>query len=68
MGFFNSVFNVNRRNNQILYASFVIGDGDVLPIAKPFISNNDNNTDSNITSVLNYNSKESHCYIQLLHQ
>ena len=61
---YNSVFNVNRTNNQFLYASTVI-EGDAIqelaspirglpsPIAEPLSSNN--NTDSNITSVLNYN-------------
>ena len=61
-----SVFNVNRRNNQFLYASTVI-EGEAIqelaspirrpasPIAEPLRSNN--NTGSNITSVLNYNYK-----------
>ena len=72
---FNSVFNVNRRNNQFLYAINVI-EGKAIrelasplrelaspiqepasPIAEPLNSNNNNNTDSNITSVLNYNYK-----------
>ena len=67
------MFNVNRRNNQFLYASTVI-EGEAIqklaspirelaspirepasPIAEPLSSNN--NTDSNITSVLNYNYK-----------
>ena len=47
----NLLFNVNRMNNQFLYASTVLDDA----FAEPFISNN--NTDSNITSVLNYNYK-----------
>ena len=70
---YNSVFNVNRRNNQSLNASTVI-EGEAIqelastirglaspirepasPIAERFSSNN--NTDSNITSVLNYNYK-----------
>ena len=56
---YNSVFNVNRRNDQFLYASTVI-EGEAIrelasPIAEPLSSNN--NTDSNITSVLNYNCK-----------
>ena len=51
---YNSVFNVNRRNNQFLYPSTVI-EGEA--IAEPLSSNNSNNTDSNITSVLNYNYK-----------
>ena len=65
---YNSVFNVNRRNNQFLNASTVI-EGEAIrelappirepasPIAEPLSSNNNNNTDSNITSVLNYNYK-----------
>ena len=65
---YNSVFKVNRRNNQFLYASTVI-EGKAIrelaspirepasPIAEPLSSNNNNNTDSNITSVLNYNYK-----------
>ena len=63
------MFNVNRRNNQFLYASTVI-EGEAIrelaspirepaaPIAEPLSSNNNNNTDSNITSVLNCNYKE----------
>ena len=63
---YNSVFNVNRRNNQFFYASTVI-EGEAIPelaspirgpaslIAEPLSSIN--NTDSNITSVLNYNYK-----------
>ena len=58
---YNSVFNVNRRNNQFLYASTVL-DGETIrelasPIAEHVSSNNNNNTDSNITSVLNYSYK-----------
>ena len=52
---YNSVFNVNRRNNHFLYASRVIEDDHAL--AEPLISKNKNNTDPNITSVLNYNYK-----------
>ena len=48
------MFNVSRRNYQFLYASTVI-EGEA--IAEPLSSNNNNNTDSNITSVLNYNYK-----------
>ena len=51
--YYNLMFNVNRRNNQFLYASTVIDNDGAL--AEPHISNNHNNTDSNITSVLNYN-------------
>ena len=60
---YNSVFNVNRRNNQFLYASTVIdGNSEAWAkphddVAEPLISNNNNNTESNITSVLNYNYK-----------
>ena len=64
---YNSVFNVNRRNNQFWYASTVIEREAIRelasPIAEPLSSNNNNNTDSNITSVLNYSYKG----IQLLH-
>ena len=60
------MFNVNRRNNQFLYACTVIEEEAIRelaspirepasPIAEPLSSNNNNNTDSNITSVLNYN-------------
>ena len=60
---YNSVFNVNRNNNQFLYASTVVDGNDdgspirelASPIAEPLISST--NTDSNITSVLNYNYK-----------
>ena len=65
---YNSEFNVNRRSNQFLYASTVIEGEEIRelaspirepasPIAEPLSSNNNNNTDSNITSVLNYNYK-----------
>ena len=56
-----SVFNVNRNNNQFLYTSTVIEHGDAL--AEPLSSDSSTNTNSNsspssnITSVLNYNSK-----------
>ena len=63
---YNAMFNVNRRNNQFLYANTVIeGEaiqelaspirGPASPIAETLSSNN--NTDSNITSVLNYKYK-----------
>ena len=60
---YNSVFNVNRNNNQFLYASTVVDGNDdcspiwelASPIAEPLISGT--NTDSNITSVPNYNYK-----------
>ena len=60
---YNSVFNVNRRNNQFLYASTVIdgnSEAGAKPhddVSEPLISNNNNNPESNITSVLNYNYK-----------
>ena len=68
---YNSVFNVNKRNNQFLYASTVFDGVDALaePLssntngetwAKPHTNNNTNtntNSNSNITSVLNYNYK-----------
>ena len=47
---YNSVFNLNRRNNPFLYASTVLDDGEAL--AKSLFSSN--NTDPNITSVLDY--------------
>ena len=52
LSIYNSVFIINRRNNQFLCASNVI-EGEA--IAEPLSCNNNNNTDSNITSVLNYN-------------
>ena len=67
---YNSVFNVNRRNNQFLYACIVLEDDEALPRALSFDPNlNPISTSSpNITSILNHNSKESYCYIQLLHR
>ena len=52
---YNSVFNVNRGNNQFLYASAVIDNDGAL--TEPLISNNNNNADTNIASVFNYNCK-----------
>ena len=49
---YNSVFNVNRRNNQFLYAKTVIEDDEALPRA---LSSDPNLT--NITSILNHNYK-----------
>ena len=55
----NSVFNVNRGNNQFLYASFVIGDDEALPQAlssDPNFTHNPNpisTSSPNITSILN---------------
>ena len=67
---YNSVFNVNRRNNQFLYASTVIEDDEALPRAL--------SSDRTLTLSLPQAQtlhlyliiiiKESHCYIQLLHR
>ena len=56
---YNSVFNVNRRNNQFLYASTVKEDDEALPRALSSDTNlNPISTSSpNITSILNYNYK-----------
>ena len=56
---YNSVFNVNRRNNQFLYASTVIEDDEALPRALSSDPNlNPISTSSpNITSILNHNYK-----------
>ena len=60
---YNSVFNVNRRNNQFLYASTVIEDEEALPQAlssDPNFAQNPNpisTSSPNITSILNYNYK-----------
>ena len=56
---YNSVFNVNRRNNQFLYASTVIEDDEALPRALSSDPNlNPISTSSpNITSILYYNYK-----------
>ena len=60
---YNSVFNVNRGNNQFLYASTVIGDEEALPQAPssdPNFTHNPNpisNSSPNITSILNYDYK-----------
>ena len=56
---YNSVFNVNRRNNQFLYASTVTEDDEALPRALSSDPNlNPISTSSpNITSILNYNYK-----------
>ena len=60
---YNSVFNVNRGNNQFLYASTVIGDDEALPQAlssDPNFTHNPNpisTSSPNITSILNYNYK-----------
>ena len=55
----NSVFNVNRRNNQFLYASSVIEDDEALPRALSSDPNLNPITTSNpnITSILNYKYK-----------
>ena len=56
---YNSVSNVNRRNNQFLYASTVIEDDEALPRALSSDPNlNPISTSSpNITSILNHNNK-----------
>ena len=60
---YNSVFNVNRGNNQFFYAITVIGDEEALPQAlssDPNLTHNPNpisTSSPNITSVLNYNFK-----------
>ena len=56
---YNSVFNVNRRNNQFLYASTVIEDDEALPRALSSDPNlNPISTSSpNITSIFNHNYK-----------
>ena len=59
----NSVFNVNRRNNQFLYASTVIEGEESLTQALSSDPSPYSNSSSNITSVLNYNYKG----IQLLY-
>ena len=71
---YNSVFNVNRRNNQFFYASTALDSEEALPQAlssDPSSSPNPNfnsNCSPNITSVLIIIIKEFHCYIQLLHR
>ena len=60
---YNSVFNVNRRNNQFLYTSTVIEGEEALPQAlssDPNFTHNPNpisTSSPDITSVLNYNYK-----------
>ena len=56
---YNSVFNVNRRNNQFLYASTAIEDDEALPRALSSDPNlNPISTSSpNFTSILNHNYK-----------
>ena len=60
---YNSVFNVNRRINQFLYASTVIADEEALPQALSSDLNFAHNPNPistsgpNITSILNYNYK-----------
>ena len=55
----NSVFNVNRRNNQFLYASTVIEDDEALPrsLSSDPILNSISTSSPNITSILNHNYK-----------
>ena len=54
---YNSVFNVNRRNNQLLYASTVIEGEEALRQVLSSDLNPSSNSSPNITSVLNYNYK-----------
>ena len=60
---YNSVFNVNKRNNQFLFASTVIEDEEALPQAlssDPNFAHNPNpisTSSPKITSILNYNYK-----------
>ena len=56
---YNSVFNVNRRNNQFLYASTVIEDDEALPRALSSDPNLNSISISspNITSIINHNYK-----------
>ena len=56
---YNSVFNVNRRNNQFLYASSVIEDDEALPQALSSDRNLNliSTSSPNNTSILNYNYK-----------
>ena len=56
---YNSVFNVNRGNNQLLYASTVIEDDEALPRALRSDPNLNSISISspNITSILNHNYK-----------
>ena len=56
---YNSVLNVNRRNNQFLYASTVIEDDEALPqvvSSDPYL-NPISTSSPNITSILNHNYK-----------
>ena len=57
LSLYNSVFNVNRRNNQFLYASTVIEGEEALPQALSSDPNPYSNFSPNITSVLNYKYK-----------
>ena len=56
---YNSVFNVNRRNNQFLHASTVIEDDEALPQALSSDRNLNliSTSSPNNTSILNYNYK-----------
>ena len=54
---YNSVFNVNRRNNQFLYASTVIEDDEALPQALSSNLNPISTSSPNITSILIHNYK-----------
>ena len=56
---YNSVFNVNRRNNQFIYASTVIEDDKALPrvLSSDHNHNPISTSSPNITSILNHNYK-----------
>ena len=51
---YNSVFNLNRGNNQFLYASEVLGSSNFSSNTNTSTYTN-TNTSSNITSIPNYN-------------
>ena len=67
---FNSVFNVNRRNNQFIYASTVIEDDEALPraLALTLTLTVSLPQAQTLHLYLIIIIKESHCYIQLFHQ
>ena len=54
---YNSVFNMNRNNNQFLYASTVIENGDDSPIAQLLSSNTNTVTNTNSNTNTNTNTK-----------
>ena len=67
---YNSVFNVNRRNNQFLYASTVIEHDEALPrllaLTLTLTLSLPQAQTSHLYLIIII--KESHCYIQLLHR